>query len=601
MIFHRRKSWLLAGALAWAGAGQLLPAAPLPLLPASTVVVIGKNADNNEHDAAKLLQTWLRKACASTTGFDIKSDGNAADWKDKTVLAIGNTSLVKPDSRLGSLNDDGFVIHGDGPVISIAGHTSNGTYFGAISFLDRYAGVRFYMPTEFWTSLPANHEAVFDGNDFISQPFVVSGFISGVSTRALGDDDWLRRIGGSRRKGGTHQHDMWTIFPADKLAAAHPEIYPIYNGQRYIPKDASDQSWQADFTEPATLDAAKESISAYFKANPGAAYIAVSVNDSNRWSESEKNQQTIAAFKAKDPKGDYTFEATSDIYWRFMNQLAAWLHEKFPDKLLIGLAYGPTHDAPSFKLADNIVAFAVFHLGEFPGYITPWDAPVPMLDRWLAVAQHFGNHDWYEGDGYLIPRIYSDMWSQFLRLLAARETFAFMHAEAYPNWGFDGPKIYVMAKLWWNPQADPRMLTRQFCTDMFGPAAEPMDAYFLELEALWNQLDFVDGPKRKLLQWTNQFATTPTSRAMIQRCQDLLETAGKLAQTDDQKKRVALFARCFAFSESLFALAEKPTDENLHTQAVTLANDLSQDKWAVYNPATMLKAIQALYKGPVKK
>ncbi len=600
MIRHL-KSLLFAAVLAWAGASDRLRADPLPLLPANTVVVIGKNADKNEHDAAAMLQTWLRKASTSTTGFDIKSDGNAVDWKDKTVLAVGHTSLTSPDPRLAGLNDDGFVIHSNGPIISIAGHTSNATYYAAVSFLDRYAGVRFYMPGELWTSLPANHEAAFDGNDFVSQPFVVSGFISGISTKALGDEDWGRRIGASRRKGGTHQHDMWTIFPADKLASTHPEIYPIYDGKRYIPKDANDQGWQPDFTEPATLETAKKSITDYFQANPAAEYIAVSINDSYRWSASEKNLQIIAAFKAKDPSGDYTLEATSDIYWRFMNQLATWLSEKFPGKLLIGLAYGPTREPPSFKLADNIVAFAVFHLGEFPGYITPWDAPVPALDRWLAVAKHFGDHDWYEGDGYLIPRIYSDMWSQFLRLLAARESSAFMHTEAYPNWGFDGPKIYVMAKMWWNPQADPRALTRQFCDDMFGPAAQPMDAYFLEIEALWNQLDIVDGPKRKLNSWSTQFKTTPTSRAMIQRCHDLLAQAGNLAETDDQKKRVALFAQCFAFSESLFALAEKPADEGRYTHAVALADELSKNKWAFYNPAKPLQAIQALYKGPAKK
>ncbi|HVU37203.1 MAG TPA: DUF4838 domain-containing protein [Opitutales bacterium] len=599
MIRHL-KSLLFAAVLAWAGASDRLRADPLPLLPANTVVVIGKNADKNEHDAAAMLQTWLRKASTSTTGFDIKSDGNAVDWKDKTALAVGHTSLTSPDPRLAELNDDGFVIHGNGPVISIAGHTSNATYYAAVSFLDRYAGVRFYMPGELWTSLPANHEAAFDGNDFVSQPFVVSGFITGISTRALGDDDWERRIGGLRRKGGTHQHDLWTIFPADKLAATQPEIYPIYNGQRYIPKDASDQGWQADFTEPATLETAKESITDYFQANPAAEYIAVSINDNYRWSESEKNQQIIDEFKAKDPKGDYKLEATSDIYWRFMNQLAAWLAEKFPSKMLVGLAYGPTRGVPAFKLAGNIVAFAVLHVAEPP---EPMPAPgqLSFLDQWLAAAAHFSNHDWYEGDGYLLPRIYSDLWSQFLRSLSARESSAYMHAEAYPNWGFDGPKIYVMAKMWWNPQADPRALTRQFCADMFGPAAQPMDAYFLELEALWMQLDYVDGPRRKLNLWSNQFVTTPVSRAMIQRCHDLLAQAGNLAQTDDQKKRVALFAQCFAFSESLFALAEKPADEGLYTHAVALADELSKNKWAFYNPAKPLQAIQALYKGPAKK
>jgi len=176
-----------------------------------------------------------------------------------------------------------------------------------------------------------------------------------------------------------------------------------------------------------------------------------------------------------------------------------------------------------------------------------------------------------------------------------------MHAEAYPNWGFDGPKYYIMTRLWWDPRLDPEKLTSQFCDDMFCPAAPAMNAYFIQLEALWRQMDDIDGPKRKISVWYNQFATTPASRAMIAECHNLLVQAAASAQTDEQKKRIALFAKCFAFSESMFDLAEAPTDEARYNRAVALAQDLAQDKWAVYNPTTPMEAIKAIYQEPAKK
>ena len=605
---------LLAAALLLAAspaAQSQTPAAPQPrpliLTPDVTLVVLAKNAPAPEQQAAKLLQTWLRKTCNVATGFEIKTEPDAAALKNKIAIAVGSTSLAKPDPRVAKLNDDGFLIHREGAAIAITGHTANATYYGAVAFLDRYAGVRFYMPGDLWTSRSARHIVVFDGKDFLSQPFVVSGFMTGFNTKPQGDDDWLNKIGGSRRKGGTHQHNLYTIFPPEKFAATHPEIYPIYDGQRYIPKDGNDQNWQIDFTEPYTLEAAKQTITEYFQKTPDALYIAVSVNDSYHWSESERNQKIIAEFQARDPKGQYTIAATSDIYWRFMNQLAAWLKEKFPNKLLVALAYAPTSTAPSYKIADNIVVFTNLHLSELPYYLDTPGKPPAALSQWLAVAKHFGNHEWYEGIGFLLPRFYSGYWSQFLRLLTKHFDSTFMHAEGYPNWGFDGPKYYFLAKMWWDPQADPKALTRQFCDDLFGPAAKAMNDYFTQLEALWIQLDLTDGPRRRLTVYDGQFGTTPASRALIEQCHHALQQAAAAAQTDEQKQRVALFAKCFAFSESLFDLAAKPTDAALHDHAVALAQDLAKDKWAFYIPAAPeqpidapMKAIQAIYKGPVK-
>ena len=206
-------------------------------------------------------------------------------------------------------------------------------------------------------------------------------------------------------------------------------------------------------------------------------------------------------------------------------------------------------------MPPNVVLFTNFHIAELEAdRILAADPATGLspLDYVLRRCDSFGNHDWYHGNGFLIPRIYSGYWSQFMRHLADRVSTSHMYAEAYPNWGLDGPKLYIMSRLWWDPRQDAGALLHQFCQDMFGPAAEPMEAYFTALERLWVTLDNVKGPERKLFQWGRQFTADAEDLAVVRRCRDLLQQAAGQAATEPQKQRIALFAKTFDVPATLY-------------------------------------------------
>jgi hypothetical protein len=418
------------------------------------------------------------------------------------------------------------------------------------------------MPGDLFTSLPARGEITLGDIDLVEQPFVRLCLMSGLGG-APGEAEWVTRNGTNRRDilGGTHQHNMFAAFPPAKYAARYPEIYPILNGTRYIPKDAADQKWQPCFTEPKLLDAAEETAVSYFQEHPDHRYLAFSIQDSNVFCQCPRCAAISAGFLAKDPKGG-ALTASSQIYWKFMNALAARLEAKLPDKLIVGLAYTSTREAPPFKLHPNLLVVTNFHIAEFlaDGILKPGEQGVSPVDRWLSIAKHYGNHDWYQGNGYLLPRIYTGFWSQFLRHLkqSGKDT-PFEHAEAYANWGMDGPKLYIVSRLWWNPDEDVDALWRQFCADMFGPAAETMRNYFSRLERLWTVLDNEEGPERKLKRWSTQFQTTAKDRAELQACRALLDRGAMQAQTEEQAQRVRLFAKTFRLSADLCELAAAET------------------------------------------
>ncbi|MCU0980146.1 MAG: hypothetical protein MUF25_13410, partial [Pirellulaceae bacterium] len=57
---------------------------------------------------------------------------------------------------------------------------------------------------------------------------------------------WWRRNAAVRRRGGTHQHNMFSLFDPVRYAAAHPEIYPLLEGRRHIPADHLENAGQKD-------------------------------------------------------------------------------------------------------------------------------------------------------------------------------------------------------------------------------------------------------------------------------------------------------------------------------------------------------------------
>lgn len=514
-----------------------VPVDPLTLAPETTILVVPAVADPEVGGAADLLQLWLRRATGVADGFAIVSEADVGDTAGLVVLALDRTQWADA-AQLDGLWREGFVLARTDDVVVIAGGGAHGTLLGVVGFLDRFCGVRFYMPGELFTSVPAPGPIVLGSVAVVDEPYVRSAFMTGVAG-VPGDGEWttLNAVN-NRRLGGTHQHNMFDVFPPAKYAEKYPEIYPVVNGAPYLPQNGGDQGWQPCFSEPRLVDAAEETALEYFAANPAHEYLAFSINDSGATCE-------------RDPAPGPEY---SDTYWTFMNALAGRLEDSLPERKILGLAYGNTSSLPPFPLHENIIVFTNLHVSEFLA-----DGISGALGGWLTVTEHYGNHEWAHGIGFFIPRIYTGFFQKFMQQLADSGVDGqWQHMEGYPNWGLDGLKLYVMGRLWWDPHVDLPLLWSQICDDLFGPAAAPMRGYFETLEALWTALDNTEGPERKLFKWSNQFVTSPATYAQVQQCRALLDEAAALAETDAQKQRIALFSRTFRVSEYLFDGAAMP-------------------------------------------
>jgi|GEM_PF-3400597 len=578
-------------------------AAPLELDPQTTLIVRPNQPKRMENHAAGLLRDQLMRVYRVKDGFKVKSEAAARKADPKHVRLLLNTSTCV-DDRKADLRSDGFVLKRVDNKIMMTGPSDASALFAAVAFLDHCAGVRFYMPTNTFTSLPDHSTVTVDGLDMVSEPFVTSCYFSGIDHDDRPAASWVTRVGGWRRKGGTHQHNMFTVFDPRKYAEQYPEIYPIFDGQRHIPPSNRDQGWQINFLAPRAIDVAMQSAKAHFERRPDHQYMAVSINDGGRFDQSEETRKVLEAFR-DDNDRYWHAKATSAMYWDFMTRLGERFEKEFPGKKLVGLAYGGTRFPPKQPLPDCVMPWTNFHIAQLPidGFLESTPSPHPRLHEWLAVSKNYANHDWYHGGGYQLPRIYTGYWQQFLTTLQQKVPETYQHVECYPHWGLAGPKLYLLAKLMWNPKVDTDALLTQYCNDMFGNASGPMKKYFTTLEQLWAQLNCVEGPERKLHRWPSQFKTTETSRAMVAACRTHLNKAASLAADDLDQHRVSFFSDTFTHCENLFrfAAADAVTVQQYET-AVAYANELvKKHPMSVRYHKRPAEALKAVYWDVLKR
>jgi len=522
---------------------------PLTLSPENTVIAVAAELPSvNDYSAARLFQKWLRRASGVKEGYTFIDQNRPDDLVEKQVLVLGASEWL-PVDEIADLEPSGYVIRRKGKVINIAGKHPDASVWGVVGFLDRYVGVRFYMPGDLFTTVPQpGREIVLRKVDVTVVPYVQAG---AAHTWGAPDGHKWGQYHAMFRRPDSHQHNMFARFPPHVFAEKYPEIYPIINGKRHIP-GRHGQKWQPCFSEPKLVDAAVESANDHFTRRPDLPYIAFGIQDGHVFCDRDLSSEEV--------KQHGKVQGLSNLYWSWLNDVATRLEVDYPDKKIVGLVYSDVRMPPPFKLHKNIVAWMVFKMSDIvidkrfttrkiAGRQRPWN----YEKAWAEAAHAVGHHDWAYGLGYLIPRIYSHYEQRtFLEMEKMGVPIRYAYSELGVNWGLDGPKAYLLAKLWQDPRIDLDAELRRFCDDLFGAASEPMYQYFTLLETLYCE-HLNRRTEQKLYRWNRQFkGWTAEERGMLVRARGHLEQASELAAADElAKQRIDLFSRTLRLTEYL--------------------------------------------------
>ncbi len=540
------------------------------LSPSKTIIVGTKDYPIG----VRFLYNWLNKIYNTKAGdgkhfsilrefSELRSDKDTAG---KIVISVGATHFSNDDD-VKNLSSYSFIIKKTGNLIVIRGVDDIGTDLGVSYFLDHYCGVRFYLPGDLFTSVPKAN--------FVSIPLKInleeSPFTDNITSTGFGDTGdsthphdilqwdyyWALMNGLSRNNWGAFQHTMSKIFYDSAIMKNYPEIYPLINGRRYFPKSPNDQNFEPDFAVSQLRDASVYAAVKYFKSHPNVDYMAFSVMDGGGYSKEGQMGEFLTKYP-HTPEG--LVRGYTDAYINWLNNLAAKLPAVLlkngirQKKTIAYISYSQVRNIPNEKLNLMILPITVYHLSN--AIAESIYSPGGALNKWAKVTSQIGNDDWSEGKGFIYPRIYTNILSQFLKKIQNEGLkFSYAHVEAYPNWALDGPKLYEMAHIYWNPSINVDSLRSQFCHDMFGTGAKKMKEYFDTVEKLSTWLNNHSGIPTHMFNYMGQLFLDDRRLFLIQQARQFLDEAAKTkGTTDDERMRIDFFSKGFKISEGFFKL-----------------------------------------------
>lgn len=499
-------------------------------------IVFAEGVVDEEVQAYQDLADYLQRATGRT--FPIYSeDRHVARIKSPSVrrIYVGNVKILpRRDARaLRGLDRDAFIIHVTEREIFLVGARPWSTYWAVCQFLEDYVGVRWLIPGELGEDVPHVESLSIPVSRQIFTPQILSRAWSGATYAGIWN---LRQRIHSRY---AFHHNLFRIFDPDEYYDQHPEWYPLRSGKRYRPSSADDQSWQPCFASLSSVKHAASVAREAWKADPELESFSFGCNDGQGWCECDG----CAAMDLKSEPLEGFDGTYSGRYFTWLNAVAKELEETDPDRLLGCLAYS-TYILPPEQIGvhRNIIPYLTSNRADyFDSEFRATDKR--LLSRWGKVAHQMGIYEYAYGMGFAIPRIYNHLFQDAIQHAVSNGVTGF-YAEVYPNWGLDGPKLYVMSRLLWNPDLDVDALVSDWCTRMFRESAVPMAAYFDLCETAWRKQETGHGHwAYRLAADPRQFEVFPPST--VAECTAVLDHAAALAVDDVVKERIAFFRKAW--------------------------------------------------------
>ena len=241
------------------------------------------------------------------------------ELKGVTVEDGGYPITITYDKTLS--RNDGFRVSATADGMTIAGGTEHAILYGVYKFLEKFAGVRYFLPG--LEKIPAG-DITFDEGVLIDFAPIfesrqinwnaVTGSAEWCTKQGINncDADMSGKFGGKWSYGGLFVHTLGRLTETGEWGGANPCL-----------------------CDPENLRKAIKNVRAALEANPNTDIVSVSQNDNNNYCKCEKCQAVDA--EEGSPSGNML---------RFVNAIAADIAEDYPHVVVDTLAYNYTQAAP---------------------------------------------------------------------------------------------------------------------------------------------------------------------------------------------------------------------------------------------------------------
>lgn len=527
---------------------------------AQAIIVTGDQVAYRIRQAAQIFNDYVEQSTGArlevmtTSAYEVQ----ARDYADYTRLYIDNIpSQYETDIAEGLLNldDQGFLIYPRGQTITIQGPGIWGTLHGVYDFLERFVGVRWLMLGPVGEDVPTQANIDVPMTDIREQPAftyrALARLFSGADpyiplSNTKIESEWAHRnkLQGRYNFEISFGHNLHRIFPPEKFGETNAEFYP-----RGIPPDPGDNMrWQPCFSVPETVDVAVDYIVDYFNQNPNVISFSLGVNDIGGHCEEHPSHP---AYTGKRNTSNYM--DMSDIYYGWVNQVVERVTEVHSDKWFPLYAYREVMDPPSFSLHPQVIPNIT------KDRMTWIDDEIraighSQMEAWSEVASQVAWYDYMWGIAYQVPRVYPRLMAEIFQYGSENNVFGPYISDLY--YAGEGPKIWILAKLLWDPHQDIEALLQDWYERAVGPeAAGDLAAYFDHWEHFWTeripQTAWFAGSKANIyLQFPDQSYMEHVTEEDIAQSIEWLDSVVEKAQTEQQKARANVIREAFDFYEA---------------------------------------------------
>jgi hypothetical protein len=464
--------------------------------PVATIVTAASPSDNARVAAAEL-QEFIEKI--SGARLPVVGDDSASSG---TLILVGRSKLTDqiadlriPAGRTRNLNEEGFVIRTQGDRLVLAGNDEKpylGTRYAVIQFLHGL-GVRWFMPGEIGEVVPRTSSISIRPMNVTQRPdFPVRDF-------------WEHARGNMAREEAEWKvHNMMNPDSADAFG-----IPTDGSVGKYLPKDQFDAhpDWFAlnhDGTRakdhPCTTS---EEMIQYFvekvkaEARKGRRVSAFAPVDGNPRCWCDRCARIGNSFDGyganeRDPVPE---SSASNEWFYFVNRILTEVNKEFPDYLIATNGYANRDIPPEmppdvvFNPSKNLVVmFANIGACTIHAYDDPkcWQMKRQgeMLQGFCKLCDKVWiynyNYTMLINKGTLTPMVHRIR--RNIPLLKKWGLLGFYDQDEADLALTGIPTRLVRARLEWDTKADVDAILDDFFTKWFGPAGEPMKAYYAALE-----------------------------------------------------------------------------------------------------------------------
>lgn len=463
-------------------------------------VVVPDEATETVRRAAEELTAYVGRMTGATLSLVVESRAGAARRID--VGPTQKTLAQVPEGFAG--DEERVLIRSGADGVSICGGGDRGTLFAVYRFLE-VLGCRWLAPEPENERVPHRPTIRVGSLRIDTRPAFEWRLFSGRSQEEF--ERWGNKVGmnglytpeAAQRNGNAYYypnavpgvHAYAKIVPPSRYFETHPEWFPMLGGKR-VPGEIHGK--QLCVTAEGLADQFAANVIGIFDRDPACQLTSISPNDGYGWCEcpdcteldrklcgGRTTQQGLN--RARPFRGDR-------VFW-FANEVARRVAEKHADKKLLVLAYVNYAEPPdTVRPLENVVPFLCHYAPadysrpindpasepnrQFNASLTGWAEVTPEL----LIYSYLSKSQWWRLPRPVLWNFAADV--NYFHSLGIRRYYC---QSSLSDWALDGPLYYVIAKLLWDPSADPKAIADEWIEGMFGPAAQDMTLFFEAVDA----------------------------------------------------------------------------------------------------------------------